>query len=795
MPLMRPSNRRPLLAVGLASIALLAHEMLLIRYFSILLYPVAAYLVISVGLLGYGMGGTLLSLIRPRRVSLRLAGFALLGFAVTVIATLPWVWDAWRSRALAITLPAIAGLSFALGGLAIATILEIPSTSVNRVYFADLLGASLGAGLSLLGLNYVSGLQAGVLVAAVALFAASALFSSRVAAWLIGLMGVLLAAFGLTARIPNGLLPIVPKELALFAGLGSDVTWEYQGWGPLARVDVLSLARDSLFGEVWPVNYKLVTQDGGAPTLLVSPENDALNFIGERTNFGVPYWIRPTPARVLIVGLGGGVDLQTALFFGSQSVTAAEINGRMLELLQERYTTFTGKVAFDPRVVIVQADGRHVIQASGHAFDIIQLTGVDTTVASAGATPNLAENYLYTVEAFREDFRHLTPQGLLSVSFPDVEGLSLRLLSTGWYALRQERVVDPSMHIILMRVGGFAQILIKRSPFTREEVSALQDRLAGPVQDAYFPLYGRLFGTSFDPTNELLVAPGLRVNGKNATFAGELATGREQAWMATQNRNIAPATDDRPFFFVLDKWGRYAPNLEALSVALVLLAGASLAFLFVPMLMLGRRGHSVSGALPSSAYFILLGVAYIAVEVSLIQKLTLLLGHPSYALAITISTLLASSGAGSLLSGVWRAAAKSKVRVATLGTAIGLVLYAFGLSPLFNSLIEFSFPLRLVIAIVAVAVPGFLMGMPFPTGLAEVKRQALPFVPWAWALNSSASVMGTVGALLVAMNSGFRAVLLTAAAMYLLSGLAFAAVGRHASPHSRLVEPERPAGE
>jgi len=782
---MRPSKSHPLLAVGLASAALLAHEMLLIRFVSILLYPVAAYLVIGVGLLGYGIGGTLLSLIRPTRVSFRLAAIALLGFAISVMATLPWVWFAWKSRALAITLPAIAGLSFALGGLAIATVLEIPSTSVNKVYFADLLGASLGAGLSLLGLSYVSGLQAGILVAAVGLLAASTLLSDRVVASLIVLSAIVIAAFGFMIRIPSGLVPLVPKELARFVELGSNVNWEFQGWGPLARVDVLSLAGDSLVGEERPVNYKIVTQDGGAPTLLVSPENNALNFLGERTNFGVPYWISPNPEHVLIVGLGGGVDLQTALYFGSQSVTAVEINGRMLELLLRRYAIFTGKVALDPRVAIVQADGRHVVQASDQDYDIIQLTGVDTTVASAGATPNLAENYLYTVEAFREYFRHLTPQGLLSVSFPDVEGLSLRLLSTGWSALQQERVADPSAHIIVIRVGGFAHVLIKRSPFTKGEISALQARLAGNVQGVYFPLYSRLFGTAFDPSSEILVAPELRLEGKNAALAAELAKGQGQAWMARQDRNIAPATDDRPFFFVLDKWGGYAPNLEALSVTLVLLAASSLGFLVMPVLLLGRRGLFVSGVFPFAAYFILLGAAYIAVEVSLIQKLTFLLGHPSYALVTTISTLLASSGAGSFFGGRWRVAPKFKVWMAVLGTAAGVVLYALGLSRLFGLLIDLSFPLRLVTAIAVVAVPGFLMGMPFPTGLTEVKRQSEPFVPWAWALNSSATVMGTVGALLVAMSSGFTAVLLGAAAMYLLSGLAYAAVGRHTSPQNQ----------
>jgi hypothetical protein len=768
----------PLLAVALGSMALLGFEMLLIRFASILLYPLAAYLVISVGLLGYGLSGTLLALVPPRRLSLRLAGMGLAGFGIAVLGCMLWVWFAWESPLLAATLPVAAALSFACGGLAIATVLENPHTAVSRVYFADLLGASAGAALTLLGLNFLSGVQLGVVLAGLGLLAAAALFSHRLGRLLCAGAAVGMLACAWLIPLPRGILPLVPKELARFVDLGAGVDWEYQAWGALARIDVLSLPGDSLIPAAEPVDYKLVTQDGGAPTLLISPQNDALQLLGETTNFGVPYWLKPDPARVLIIGLGGGPDLQTALYFNAHSVTAAEINPRMLDLLRERYPAYTGYVVFDPRVEILQTDGRHLVRAAEGTYDIIQLTGVDTTVASPGATPNLAENYLYTVEAFREYYGHLSARGLLSVSFPEVEGLSLRLLSTSWRALSQEGVADPAAQILLFRLGGFAHVLMKRAPFTGDEVNSLQARLAGDVRGVYFPLYGRLFGTEFDPASELLLAPGLSLDGEPAALAAALAAGEEQDWMAAQERTIAPATDDRPFFFVLDKWGGYAPNLTALLAALALLALASLGFLVIPLFILGRRGLSVPATLPLALYFILLGMAYIAVEVCLIQRLTFLLGHPSYALATTISALLASSGLGSLWSGRWRATARTKVMVGALGAAACIALTALGLPWLIDRLMWMPFAARLMVAIAIVAVPGFLMGMPFPTGLGEVKRRSEPFVPWAWALNSSATVMGTIAILLVAMTFGFTAVLIAAAAMYLLAGATFALAQR-----------------
>jgi spermidine synthase len=776
---MSPCRSHPQLAIGLASMALIAFEVLLVRLVSILLYPVATYLVISLALLGYGASGTLLSLLNPSRVSLGRAAKALVCFSLAVLASLAWVWFASRSPALAFSLPLVAGAAFAFGGFAVASVLGHPATSVHTIYFSDLLGGGAGAATTMFGLSFLSGLQVGALVAAIALLAASALCASRPARYVVGATALAVLVTGLLARFPRGILPLVPKELARFVALGADVDWEVQTWTPMARIDVMSLPGDSLVGAARHVDYKLVTQDGGAPTLLISPENDGVAFIAEHTNFGLPYWIRPNPARVLIIGLGGGPDLQVALYFGSRSVTAVELNAGMLELLRYRYRAFTQDIAFDPRVTLLRDDGRHVVQASTQEYDLIQLTGVDTTVASPGAGPNLAENYLYTVEAFREYYRHLTAEGLLSVSFPDVEGLSLRLLSTAWSMLAEERVADPSAHIVVLRLGGFAHLLVKRSPFTVAEVETLHALSADQVQGVYFPLYARLFGITFDLSNEVFLAPGLSIPGQHADLAVQLSRGHASDWIAAQTRNVSPATDDRPFFFVLDKWGQFAPNLEALALSMILLATATLAFMIVPLFFLRRRGLSVPGAFSLAAFFTSLGVAYIGVEVSLIQKLALLLGHPGYAMAVTLSALLASSGVGSLLSGRrWAFPEKNKVRIIAVAIAVCIALSAYGLSRLFERLVFLPMALRLMVAIVVVAVPGFLMGMPFAIGLTAVKRHSAPFVPWAWALNSGATVLGTVGALLLAMTAGFTAVLTVTAGLYLVAAIAFASAAR-----------------
>jgi hypothetical protein len=162
-------------------------------------------------------------------------------------------------------------------------------------------------------------------------------------------------------------------------------------------------------------------------------------------------------------------------------------------------------------------------------------------------------------------------------------------------------------------------------------------------------------------------------------------------------------------------------------------------------------------------YFAALGLGFIFIEVVFIQKLSLFLGHPSYALATTLCTLLISSGIGSLVS------KRSWVPAAAGGVAILTLVAAITVGPLFDLLLPWPLAARVLIAAGIVALPGFLMGMPFPNALAAVKAKAPAFVPWAWAINSTATVIGTITSVLLAMFWGFTTVFVCAGVLYLLA--------------------------
>jgi len=769
--IMLKSNSRIALGILIISGSILALEILYIRFISILLFPVAAYLVISIALLGLGASGGFLSLREKAGFTVSKAGNSCVGFSISVLLSIPFIWFAGRYSNIAIFLPFVLALPMFFGGYALSLSFALPNTRLPVLYFTDLMGAGASAGLVLLGLNYFSGIQIGLFISVAGLFAAAMFFPRR--KWIVMVFVLLLVPvlFGSNSWFPKGITSISPKELKLMLDLGNKVEWEYQGWSPIARVDVLSIPGDSLTSEL-EIPYKLVTHDGGAPTLLLNlqKERDKELFI-ESTIFGVPYWLQDDPS-VLIIGLGGGPDVLAGLAGGASKILGAEVNPEMISLVESQYSEFVGDPYADGRVEIELIDGRHLLAYSDEQFDIIQLTGVDTTVASLGANPNMAENYLYTREAFIQYLAHLNESGILSVSFPNVPGLGLRLLALASEALRHTGITRLQDHVVVSEMTGYVHVLVKKSPFTSAEIGILQEHYHSGLTSIYFPLYHRLFGTpgaEFISESRILLAPGYPTDNQYSAFIAALEVGNEQAFIDEQPQTIDPPTDNWPFFFVLDKQGYQSINIDALVLTLVFLLIFSVFVTILPAFILGRRGLSIPKPYMISIYFACLGLGFIFVEVTLIQKLGLIVGHPSYSLAVTLCSLLIASGLGSLLSTKISIPYTKKALLAALAVAVltltaNLVLDSFGELILIQPLAW-----RVFISSVIVAIPGVFMGIPFPSGLTIVKGIQPSFVPWAWGINATFTVIGTILALLLALNSGYAVVLRLAALLYLVS--------------------------
>ncbi|MFN7974806.1 MAG: hypothetical protein U0166_21055 [Acidobacteriota bacterium] len=498
----------------------------------------------------------------------------------------------------------------------------------------------------------------------------------------------------------------------------------------------------------------------------------AMTFLGDLLA-ALPYKIVAKP-EVLVIGVGGGTDILIALHHQAAHVTGAEINPMMIRAITRDFRDYTGSVFLRPEVTLHCSEGRHFVSRSRGSFDIIQLTGVDTFTALSSGAYALAENYVYTVEAIEDFWRHLTPDGVLSFDrrylAPPRE--SLKLVATMVEALERMGVPEPARHLAVVTDSRYTETLLKRSPITDADMAAIRD---------FASRQGRQ--VLFDPEKDA-----------GSPFDTVIRSPRadRERFFASYVYAVEPTTDDTPFFFNYYKWrnilkpsgpstGGYVTTsfpLGLITLAWSLVQIALLAFLGILLPMQDRSAFAAPGSGRSIVYFGALGLGFIFVEIGLIQKLMVFLGGPAYSMAITLFSILLFSGLGSL----WARDPKGSVaaRAARLGTAIVVLVPVLGLALHHGvpRMLVLPWVARAAVAVACVAPLAFLMGMPFPTGLHALGRSEPGWVPWAWSVNSFMTVLGALLAILVSMEIGFRGVFYVAAAVYAIGFFAFLPVLR-----------------
>ncbi len=480
-----------------------------------------------------------------------------------------------------------------------------------------------------------------------------------------------------------------------------------------------------------------------------------------------------TNQHVLVIGAGGGRDVLAALAGGATSVAGVEINDVTVDLMQTLFRDYTDRLYIDHEgVAVTVEDGRSFVQHTDRQFDLIQASLVDTWAASSAGAYALAENSLYTTDAFRDYFTKLTPDGIVSFSrwYADPPVEVMRLVVLARETLTEIGVTEPARHVAIVRTDSrmtgrpsLATMLVKRSPFTAGEIEALRGWAGAMVFDLpYIP-----------------VVSGNDAAGSEAAFATMLGPAEGAASFSEKAAfDLSPTTDDRPFFFdrvPVVGWLRHRMGLPApawasgelplgsrtLLVALVVTAINALLLVTLPALA-GVSGRGLRFAW--IAYFACLGLGYIVVEIVLIQRFNLYLGNPAYALTVVLFTMLVSSGAGSLYAERFDDPRTLSHILAVVCAGIAVVWLT--IDPFIHATLGASQRTRVVLAVLYVAPVAFLMGMPFPTGLRQAGRVSESLVPWAWAVNGATSVLGSVLAVVVSMTAGFSTSLVFAAIAY-----------------------------
>lgn len=697
------------------------------------------------------------------------------------------VWT-WMQLAICLAIP------FFFSGIVVSLALTRSPFPIGRVYGWDLLGAASGCLGALVLLNATDGPSVVLFIAAMSAVAAICFARSGVGvapaplppgAGLLqkrGLIALVLAAAALlNGQTSHGLQPLVVK-----GRFEAGDSYLFRRWNTFSRVVVQPgyswypdlWGPSPLYGESAArirIEQRWLNIDGDAGTVATRFDGDFAPLEYLKYDVTTLAYHLPGRTRAAVVGVGGGRDILSAAVFGSRDITAVELNPTFVQLLttEPGFADFTHLERIQGLKLFVD-EGRSWFARTDQRFDTIQMSLIDTWAATGAGAYSLSENGLYTVEAWKTFIGRLSDRGVYTVSRwfnasdPNETG---RMLSLAVAALFDMGVTAPDRHIFMAASGGIATIVVARQPFSEADLAALH---AATMKYEYQELVVPGSSATYPTLNAIANAPS-RETLEAITSAGDF--------------DLTPATDDRPFFFnqlpltkplgllafIRERQadnpnGVRSGNLDA-TLTLVILFVVALALVLVAIVVPLRHATSDVGrglVMAGTSYFLLIGIGFMMVEIGILQRMSVFLGHPVYSLSISLFALILTTGAGSLLSDVW--VLNTRTRLLTWAAAIGLYVASlpYWLPPALLAVESASLPVRAAVCVGVIAPAGVLMGFAFPTGMRLVlARDARP-APWFWGINGAAGVLASVTAVTLSIALGISATLIAGALCYLL---------------------------
>ncbi|MEW8671881.1 MAG: hypothetical protein AB2566_16075 [Candidatus Thiodiazotropha sp.] len=812
-------NRPPYISLAILSASALGYEILLMRLFSIIQWHHFAYMIIALALLGYGISGSLLSIIQPTitrhykwlyPLSLMLFAFTALG-GFLVAQSLSFnseelFWDFHQGINLAIICLLLA-LPFVFTAAAICmTFMVYSEEQVSSIYAVDLLGAGIGA----LGIVLVMFLLmpeqilvaitlAGMAAMAVAVWELNLPFKARL---YIPLMLIALLLLNATPRITLSFSPYkgLMQTLQIKGTRIVDRHSSPLGYLTLVASDEMPLRHApglSLINPREPPQQLGLFTDADNLSAITrfSGDLDALGYL-DRTTSALPYHLAK-PAKLLVIGSGTGADLLLARYHRVESVDALELNPQLVELVRNDYKTYAGEIYDNPSTRLHIAEARDFLGQSDKKYDLIQIALVDAASASSSGLYALNESYLYTHEALALYLSHLAPDGYLAITrwikVPPRD--SLKLFLTAHQAMESMGLDRLDRRLLLIRNWQTATLLVKNGMFTTNELD---------LADAFNQT--RLFDTAY--SHRLKEEQANRYNRLREPYfyraSKQIVSGKMDQLLQSYKYDLQPASDERPYFHHFFKWESFFEALKLrhqggmpliewgyiiLIITLVITALLSALLILLPLSIISRNTGSTDVGVSRWRvfyYFFSIGVAFLFIEIATIQKFIRFLHHPIYAISISLAGFLLFAGLGSFVS-ERLAQNRSHYRIAVLAVLVIVFVcigYLFLLAPLFEWLGHLPMAYKFVVSSLLIAPLAFFMGMPFPLAISSLKQQASNLIPWAWGINGYASVISAGLATLIAIDLGFIVVILIASLLYLSILGTFPALNNQARGHT-----------
>jgi hypothetical protein len=807
-----------LLTAFVVGVVMLTLEIAYTRVISFKLFYFYTYFVIGLALLGLGSASAVVALsVKVRslstvellqRVAPAAAGVGLLGYLI--VARLPMTTDQiWngsttqtvgqivRLLALSVSLTAV---FFALGVL-LASLIVAEVEHVRRIYFWDLAGAALGC-LVAVPLQLWLGPPA-MIVTSLVLLASLGLVAALMSNQRVALAGGLLVAI-----IAGGLVCLnVDVRTDNAKNLRDDTPVEYSAWGPVFRVDVspfmgpMVLHHDGLLGStIWPYDGTRETTarfDTDMRQIPFAP------FAGEEG------------PRVLIIGAAGGNEIQASLTYGASHIDAVELNPLTVDLLRGKYREFSGGIVDHPNVNYVQGDGRTFLARSNQDYDLIWFVAPDSYAASNNATAGafvLSESYLYTSEMIAESFDHLTERGAVVAQFGD-QHLETQPVRTARYVVTSRDALDGKVdevtdHIAVIANSG-AHVAFDRISTTMLFRSPVDAATAGNIEDAV----GRVRNNAGERTATTLYMPGaVDDGGILATLAGG-STDAVAEIVDNYPVEITAIDDNRPFFWhftnftdAINAWddadgdNEIAIGERLLLVLVAISAVVAGVVLWLPFALTRRRAGAglVAGRGRMFVYFACLGLGFMMIEISMIQRFALLLGYPTLSLSVSLFTLLIATAVGARLSAVlsrWGNRALPAVAVLLIVLSTTYMATAASIT---DTALAWEQWARITLVFALLFPVGLLLGVFLPTGMDVVVEAADTagadrgrVVAWCWAVNGFFSVLGSTLTTITSMAFGFNRALQFGLVLYVVAVVVMGLLGRARTTGEELVEPVR----
>ena len=753
----------------MTTLATLVLELSLTRLFSVIFYYHFAFLAISIALFGLGAGGVFSYVVAGwgGRFYAKLGALAALnGAAVlgSLVFLLTRQGDPGNGTLALVYF--FSALPFFLSGTVVSLAIGETIERVDKVYFFDLLGAAGGCLVLIPLLNFFGGPNT-ILIAA-ALFAISSAIWFNLAKAPTRRVVVVALALGLVGMVAvNMKWSVLDVRYAKGQELTSEI---FKKWNSFSRIALAPEKGSSIMSIIIDADAATGVANFDFEHLAEKDRHDLL-YQGP----GFPYAVRPG-AKTLIIGPGGGWDVSRALASGSKDITGVEINPIIATtIMRKKFPQLSRGLYFRKEVRIVEEDGRSFVRRSPERYQVLQATLVDTWASTAAGAFALSENNLYTTDAFYDYLSHLTDDGVLAFTRWGFEPPreSLRLLALAMDALGRLGEGDFARHVMVVREGGQDlkgwgardTVLVSRKPFTEGDLGRARAAIAE----------GRL---------EKIYLPG---DGAVNPFGAFLTTNDRAGYQEKYPFDISPVSDNRPFFFYTvqprDLWSFVAAGVQKsadykINRAVPLLFGlmgisilATAVILLLPKVLLRTQVPQEAGVLKALPYFACIGAGYILVQVALIQKFVLLLGHPTYALTVIIFSMLLSSGLGSYYSRRVVQGSDTRLGNVLLVVAGLVVVLAVAAAPLGQAGVGWPLAVKMAVTVLVIAPVGFAMGMPFPNGLDRLERRHPAAVRWAWSLNAASSVLGSAGAIFFAIYLGLRETLLLGGLLYVCAML------------------------